>query len=328
MSNRPAGQDISIGNMHPDQRVPVLILAYNRGREFSRVFDSVLADGPRRIYVFCDGPKGAEDSQAQDEIRSHSEDFPVGFSVYRNFQTSNLGLRAGVIAGIDWIFENEEMAIILEDDIIPNDQFFGFCEDGLNRYRFASNVQQVAGYNGLGSLNRNIFFRRRHLLHSRMDCWGWATWRSRWSDFRSTDVLPNPEVKLTWAPPWTYREIRTGHELAMAGSLDTWDYSWAHHALGKSGLSLVPLANTVDNIGFGPRATNTKSGRSARVHRYGERVKYPNTLKPDLIFVYSDTLARRFERRYRRLTKRLRKYFAWSKSAYRRAASIASRGQV
>ena len=323
MPNRPARPTCNLRRVNPNLRTPILILAYNRGHEFGQVFSSVLASGPRDIYVFCDGPKNAADSRAQDEIRRHSENFPVGFNVYRNFQPRNLGLRAGVTAGIDWVFETEEMVIILEDDIVATDQFFQFCEDALIRYQFTTKIQQISGYNPMGRSCLNIFFPRRHLLSSRTDSWGWATWRNRWTGFRLATSLPDANVKPSWAPPWIYRELRRGHELALVGSLDSWAYSWAYYTIGQSRLSLVPLANTVNNIGFGRKATHTKNGRPIKASRFGDDIKYPASLKPDLVFVYADSLARRLRLGHMRLSKRLKRYIAWSRSAYSRATSFA-----
>ena len=40
---------------------------------------------------------------------------------------SNKGLKKSIIDGLNYVFENYEKAIILEDDCIPNKSFFLFC---------------------------------------------------------------------------------------------------------------------------------------------------------------------------------------------------------
>ena len=37
--------------------------------------------------------------------------------------------------GFSWVFEKEEQAIILEDDCIPNLDFFRYCDEMLEKYK-------------------------------------------------------------------------------------------------------------------------------------------------------------------------------------------------
>jgi len=43
-------------------------------------------------------------------------------------------LQARVSSGIDWVFEQVEEAIILEDDCLPDPSFFRFCQEMLERF--------------------------------------------------------------------------------------------------------------------------------------------------------------------------------------------------
>ena len=42
-------------------------------------------------------------------------------------------------------------------------------------------------------------------------------------------------------------------------NIDTWDYQWTFSIWENNGISILPLANLVKNIGFGINATNTKT---------------------------------------------------------------------
>jgi hypothetical protein len=53
--------------------------------------------------------------------------------------------------------------------------------------------------------------------------------------------------------------------MTREGRIDTWDYQWQFAVMRTYGLTIVPNANLVSNIGFGPNATHTKdsNGRGA-----------------------------------------------------------------
>jgi homospermidine synthase len=47
------------------------------------------------------------------------------------FVKKNPGCKYAVSSAITWFFENEENGIILEDDCLPNQSFFGFVRNYL-----------------------------------------------------------------------------------------------------------------------------------------------------------------------------------------------------
>jgi hypothetical protein len=63
------------------------------------------------------------------------------------FRDHNLGCKHGCISAIDWFFENEEMGIILEDDILPDHSFFKYCEDLLIKHYDDNTVIHINGAN-------------------------------------------------------------------------------------------------------------------------------------------------------------------------------------
>ena len=48
---------------------------------------------------------------------------------------------------IDWFFEKVEEGIILEDDCLPSQSFFWFCQELLKYYRDDTRVMHVGGVN-------------------------------------------------------------------------------------------------------------------------------------------------------------------------------------
>ena len=51
------------------------------------------------------------------------------------FNDKNLGCKHACSNAVTWFFEQEEQGIILEDDCLPSQSFFWFCENLLTRYK-------------------------------------------------------------------------------------------------------------------------------------------------------------------------------------------------
>jgi hypothetical protein len=63
------------------------------------------------------------------------------------FREENLGCKYAVSGAITWFFEQEEQGIILEDDCLPSQSFFWFCEELLYRYKYDKRIMMISGYN-------------------------------------------------------------------------------------------------------------------------------------------------------------------------------------
>ena len=309
--------------MSPIPSSPVLVIAYRRPEKVFRVLEAICSQGPRTIYLFCDGPSTNADGKAQREIARIAAGLRPEFSVITRFETSHLGLRSAVTASLDWFFSLENAGIILEDDIVPSAEFFVFCDGALDHYRHDNRIQQVSGSNIFGTLLRSS---GRHFLSTRMEGWGWATWADRWHDFRSCEELPEA---LTFNPLFSYglaEEILKGHRRAQLGELDTWDYTWAWYALTKKRLCLVSKVNLTKNIGFDNSATHTRRGNPIRTGDLGRPTRYPTVVTPDLLYDYAAHLYRRSKIMGFRLNKKLEKNERWLGHVWQRFLSLKLRG--
>ena len=63
------------------------------------------------------------------------------------FHKENLGCGLGPLTAINWFFENVEEGIILEDDCVPDQSFFYFCQELLEYYRNNKKIMHISGDN-------------------------------------------------------------------------------------------------------------------------------------------------------------------------------------
>lgn len=229
----------------------LLFLIFNRPDTTKVVFEKIKAAQPRRLYIAADGPRP---SHSLDEIlctqtRSIVTQIDWPCEVKHLYQDKNLGCKSAVSIALDWFFENEEEGIVLEDDIVPAKEFFGFCELMLKKYREDFQVMMVSGFNPLGAkvASSEYFFSENPSI------WGWATWRNRWKLYDKDMVLWSEKsyhrkYKNT-LPIFVLEQYIESYEKTKKGSINTWDYQWTHSIQHHNGLTVKPLANLISNIG-------------------------------------------------------------------------------
>lgn len=238
--------------------VPILYLTYNRPEETKRTFENLLSISPSKLYIAQDGPKNYDDKARTDRVTEIIRDIPHGCEVHYAINEKNMGCRKNVNTALDWFFENEEMGIIIEDDIIAHPYFFQFAEVMLNRYRWDERIMLISGNNVLGKYpgEGDYFFSRIGAI------WGWATWRRSWiihdKSLAFWPKVRNNPILNKIIPKEQWHERVRNMDKVYSGEIDTWDYQFTMTRLINSGLSILPRTNLIENIGFNSNATHTK----------------------------------------------------------------------
>lgn len=239
-------------------RVPVVLFIHARPRETEAVFEAIRTARPEVLYIFADGPRREKirDFELCEAARRLTERVDWICEVKRIYRDSNAGLAQSILSGLDQVFKSHASAIVLEDDCVPDQEFFSFVEKALNDFANEPNVAMVSG-NNFGNTNScaQPFFSG----HPRI--WGWATWSDRWQKFRGSAT---GKVDYSWKicseaiPGWFERLLFWSLE-RNSGSVDSWAISFAKHVHHNALLCLNPGTNLVENIGFSDSARHTSS---------------------------------------------------------------------
>lgn len=260
---------------------PVLFLVFNRPDTARQVFESIRKAKPSRLFVAADGPRQNNVGEAERcaEVRRMVDkevDWPC--EVHRLYRDMNLGCKVAVSTAIDWFFSNIEEGIILEDDCLPSQSFFWFCQDLLEHYRHDNRMMMVSGINKLGTWKEGIF----DYFFSFGGIWGWATWRRAWKHFDVgmtlwRDKNAKDSVRYTLDDQAEFERIKGTFDRVIQGKLDTWDYQWLFAMLINSGLSAIPSKNLICNIGIGTEATHLLRGNAilSRMIETRYEMKFP-----------------------------------------------------
>ncbi|WCT12739.1 nucleotide-diphospho-sugar transferase [Mucilaginibacter jinjuensis] len=299
---------------------PVLLLLFNRPDTTRRVFEAIRLAAPARLYIAADGPRKDREQEAvlcveAKEVVNHI-DWPC--EVKTLFREQNLGCKEAVSSAIDWFFEQEEEGIILEDDCLPSNDFFRFCDQMLERYRFDTRIRHIGGSNlQQGKQWGEASYYCSNLTH----VWGWASWRRVWQQYDKeltaytaedvqnafANIFTEPIIVNTWVQ--MFKQLN-------AGQIDTWDYQLTFINFFNNSLSIIPNVNLISNIGFGDGATHTidAANRYASLpHQPLGNIVHPLYIVPQKQADYN-TLAydfdvERIKRKNAKLHRRIKRWF-------------------
>ena len=266
---------------------PVIFLVFNRPALTRQVFERIAGVKPSRLLIVADGPRPDKPGEAEacEEVRRivSRVDWPCKVDV--NFAPVNLGCRQRIVTGLNWAFGIVEEAIILEDDILPDQTFFYYCDELLARYRDDQRISMITGFNisdgRVPSEYSYYFSRMTHI-------WGWATWRRSWIRYDPT-LSDWPEVKRAKLLEEVFDDgqttsywTRTFEGMHANTGPNTWDYQWVYTNFINGSLSITPQRNLIENIGFGPGGTHI-TDPSAAPDVAVTPMKFPLTGPPAVI---------------------------------------------
>lgn len=264
---------------------PVGFLIFNRPETTARVFEAIRKAKPPKLLIVADGPRAEKLGEAEKcaATRSIINQIDWECEVLTNYSDVNLGCRKRVSSGLDWIFEQVEEAIILEDDCLPHPTFFRYCQELLEKYRDDERIMMISGDNfqfGQQRTQYSYYFSRYG------HCWGWASWRRAWTKYDDSmqlwtelrdhgwlnDILENDQAVAYWS------RILQG----VYDGFNTWDYIWQYTLWANSGLTILPHVNLISNIGFGS-GTHTTTNNNKLANMKLQALKFPLQHPPFVI---------------------------------------------
>ncbi len=239
---------------------PILFLIFNRPDTTRLVFEKIREIKPKKLFIAADGPrldKVGEELLCNQSRMIVLENIDWDCEVYTLFRNTNLGCGIAVSGAITWFFEHVEEGIILEDDCLPNDSFFYFCETMLINYRYDNSIKHITGSCYVADEKYDYILSKLPFI------WGWATWKRAWKNYNlnlSNDSYQEKEYilfKNLQSNIQTNFWLDRFAELEKFGCNFTWDYQWFYAIWKSAGYVIAPTRNLVSNIGFSLDATHT-----------------------------------------------------------------------
>jgi hypothetical protein len=233
------------------------LFVYNRPEHTRRVLDGLRENDPEHLYVFSDGPKSDADAQRVNEVRAIIDDIDWCETELVAHE-ENVGLVENNVTGVEYMFEENDRIIALEDDDVPSSDFLSFTNDCLDEYQDSSAVMSISGFSLPipipDDYPYDVYFTYR------AGSWGWATWKDDWEHFEQ-DPMPlselrerEDEIRRIAGKAGGLYELM---EHQLRGETESWSTWWAWAVLKNNGFTVNPVTPRVRNIGHDGSGTHS-----------------------------------------------------------------------
>ena len=233
-------------------KAPILILLFNRPKFTLDLINKIKRFKPKKLYIHCDGPRKniKSDKKKISKIKKIiKREINWKCKLITKYQKRNIGLREAIINGIDFFFRKESSGIILEDSILPQDEFFLFCDQLLDKYKHNKKISVISGWNPI----QNLEIKESYMFSELPKIWGWATWKRSWVKFdKNMNAWPNKKknewMKVDLKKDFFFRYFweKVFNDSYLKNN-KTWDYNLVYSNWCNKTLTIVPKYNLVQN---------------------------------------------------------------------------------
>jgi len=248
--------------------IPVALIFFNRPEQFARVFEVVKKAKPSKLFLIQDGPR-ENNARDVENIQKCRDIINVDWEceLETDFSEENLGCGKRIFTGLSRCFEQVDRLVILEDDCVPSQSFFPYCQELLEKYKDDQRVGLITGMNHLNTfdaVDSDYFFANVGAI------WGWATWKRCWDGvvFNLCETVEDSDAMRLLKNYEQYAPHRThvyttaqekAKQLQRGEKLSSWSTQFGIHQILNSQLVVVPRVNLISNIGLSTESANSPS---------------------------------------------------------------------
>ena len=233
---------------------PVLFITFVRPDYARQTWEGIKVVKPKTLYFYSNKGRVEKEGEVErnDEIRSYINEIDWDCDLHTFFREECVNVYDSLRGAIDWLFDNEERGIILEEDCVPTKTFFSFVDQMIEKFKEDKRVWCISGDNIIkqNPSGYDYIFSHLHAMY------GWASWRDRWRmvDWEHLYIKETIDEHIYYRL-FKSKEQAKAKEKALSNMEDMlyrtkcWDYIFGlcmdqHHAL-----TIQPKEHLVKNIG-------------------------------------------------------------------------------
>ena len=233
---------------------PVLFVTFVRPDYARQTWEGIKATKPKTLYFYSNKGRAEKEGEVErnNEIRSYINEIDWDCDLHIFFREECVNVYDSLRGAIDWLFDNEERGIILEEDCVPTKAFFSFVDQMIEKFKEDKRVWCISGDNIIKQNPSGYDYMFSH-LHA---MYGWASWRDRWRMVNWDHLY----IKETIDEHIYYRLLKTkeqakAKEKALSNMEDMlyrtkcWDYIFGLCMDQYHALTVQPKEHLVKNIG-------------------------------------------------------------------------------
>jgi len=241
---------------------PVLIFVYNRPKHtqlcleaLSRNFGAEQTD----VIIYSDGAKAKKDLDSVNEVRSVCREIKGFGKIDIIERSSNFGLAANIISGVNEQIQKSGSVIVLEDDLITSQGFLKYMNESLAFYKNSS-IFSICAYSPDIRIPDDYLYST--YLSPRIGSWGWASWREKWElvDWELLDFnnfIRSRKSRMLFEAGGDDLSIMLLKQ--KTGKINSWAVRFAFGCFQAGGTTVYPVKSLIENSGIDGSGTHMKS---------------------------------------------------------------------
>ena len=241
-------------------KTPVCLFLFRRAETLPLIFDVLRKVRPAKLYLRSD--EGRNELEKTDVAKVRQLALSLvdwDCEVVKDFAFENRGVYKNIGLGALEIFQKEEKCIFLEDDNLPNESFFSYCEQMLDFYKEDDKTLLICGtnYGGDKFINcKTDCFRVKALL----PC-GWASWSNKFKKYYPLylEDVDAPDFEKTFLRKYKNKALGRQqlksvkferNKYLSEKKFNSWDFHLIESVMMKDLYVISPKVNLIRNIGI------------------------------------------------------------------------------
>jgi len=241
--------------------VVIGVFCYKRASKLKSCIEALLTNpecGSMDVIFFSDGYKGEHDKKGVLETREYIDSITGFKNVIKHYREKNFSTGPNFKTGLQFLCDNYEEFIVVEDDLIVASNYIKYLLDALEFYRDESSVFCVTAY--VYPIQTADYYYDT-IVYKRFCSYGWAGWSTRFKKV----IWEECELQqlMDASPNFKRRLNAEGYDLVrmlkkqINGTISTWDIQLQVHVAENKLKVIYPALSKVSNIGFDEESTNT-----------------------------------------------------------------------
>lgn len=244
--------------------IPVVLFIFKRSDTVLRIINVLSKIQPQKIYLLSDEGRNEDEKKIVADTRTNVENsINWECEIIKNYALENRGVYKNIGEGAKWVFEREKKAIFLEDDNLPEETFFKYCEELLEKYENNSKILWICGTNYLEKYDSKYSYMfTQHLL----PC-GWASWKEKFLKYYDGNLLNyrKEQYMSNFISSYKSKRLLKQRKISIEGEIyrkekfnkyASWDYQMLFSIRSNNMYGISPKYNQIRNIGIDEFSTH------------------------------------------------------------------------
>lgn len=237
---------------------PVLYITFARPEYASQSFAAIKKAQPQKLYFYSNKARENKPDEVRrnEEVRSFIKQIDWDCEVKTWLRDEYVDVFTSIKGAIDWVFDNEEETIVIEEDVVAGPAFFDYMDKMVVKYKDDERIWIISGNNGAPQYSpKGVNYFPTRIV----DIYGWASWRRVWQkvdwqmdEWNTKDAHKKLRNYMGSYIMYLYNKVHYDnfYKQIKKSTFKPWDYLFSFSMRMRQGYCITPYTNLAKDIGL------------------------------------------------------------------------------